>query len=75
MIYKLQIYFMMFFIFSVAGWIMECSLSVIEKHKFVNRGFLIGPYCPIYGVGVVCVQLLLGNFASNILIYRNIQRI
>ena len=59
MIYKLQIYFMMFLIYSVAGWIMECTLSIIQKHKFVNRGFLIGPYCPIYGVGVVSVHLLL----------------
>ena len=66
MIYKLQIYFMMFLIYSVAGWIMECTLSIIQKHKFVNRGFLIGPYCPIYGVGVVSVHLLLSNFADNI---------
>ena len=53
MIYNLEILFMMFIIYAVAGWIMECTLGVIEKHKFVNRGFLIGPYCPIYGVGVV----------------------
>ena len=66
MIYKLQIYFMMFLIYSVAGWIMECTLSIIQKHKFVNRGFLIGPYCPIYGVGVVSVHLLLSRFANNI---------
>lgn len=66
MIYKLQIYFMMFFIFSIAGWLMECTLSVIQKHKFINRGFLIGPYCPIYGVGVVSVQLLIGSLAKNI---------
>ena len=68
MIYNLEIYFMMFFIYSVAGWIMECTLGVIQKHKFVNRGFLIGPYCPIYGIGVVGVTLLLSRFSNNIIL-------
>ena len=68
MIYNLEIYFIMFIIFSVAGWIMECTLGVIEKDKFVNRGFLIGPYCPIYGVGVVSGTLLLTRFSDNIVL-------
>lgn len=68
MIYELQIYFMIFMIYSVAGWIMECTLSYIQKHKFINRGFLIGPYCPIYGVGVVVGQLFLKDFADNMAI-------
>ncbi len=68
MIYNIEIYFMMFFIYSVAGWIMECILGVIQKHKFVNRGFLIGPYCPIYGVGVVGVSLLLSGFSNNVIL-------
>ena len=68
MIYNLEIYFIMFIIFSVAGWMMECTLGVIEKHKFVNRGFLIGPYCPIYGVGVVSGTLLLTRFSDNIVL-------
>ena len=68
MIYNVEIYFMLFIIYSVLGWIMECTLGVIEKHKFVNRGFLIGPYCPIYGVGVVSVSLLLSRFSNNIIL-------
>lgn len=66
MIHNLEIGFMLFIIYSVGGWIMECTLGLIEKHKFVNRGFLIGPYCPIYGVGVVCVSLLLTRFSNNL---------
>lgn len=66
MIYNLEIYFMMFMIYSIGGWIMECTLGVIQRHKFVNRGFLIGPYCPIYGVGVVSGTLLLSRFSNNI---------
>jgi len=47
---------------------MECTLGLIQKRKFVNRGFLIGPYCPIYGVGVVSVTLLLSRFSDNIIL-------
>lgn len=68
MIYNLEIYFMMFIIYAVAGWIMEVILGLIENHKFVNRGFLIGPYCPIYGVGVVSVSLLLAKISNNIIL-------
>ena len=68
MIYSIEIYFMLFIIYSFLGWIMECTFGVIEKHKFVNRGFLIGPYCPIYGMGVISVSLLLTRFANNLIL-------
>ena len=48
-----------FFLFSVLGWCMEVILKMIELHRFVNRGFLIGPYCPIYGFGVVFIIVIL----------------
>lgn len=68
MIYKIEIYFMLFIIYAFLGWVMECTLGVIQKHKFVNRGFLIGPYCPIYGVGVVGITLLLSKFSDNLIL-------
>ncbi len=46
-------YFLIFIIYSFLGWVWEVVLSLIQRHKFVNRGFLNGPYCPIYGVGVL----------------------
>lgn len=49
--YSLSIYFLYFIIISICGWMMEVTLQLIQKHKFADRGFLIGPYCPIYGVG------------------------
>ena len=52
-------YFMLFFIYAILGWIIETTLVSIEKRKFVNRGFLIGPYCPIYGYGAILITLLL----------------
>ena len=41
----------LYFVFSVLGWMMEVTLKYIQYHRFINRGFLIGPYCPIYGSG------------------------
>ena len=43
----------LFFCYSVAGWCMEVILKYIQFHRFINRGFLIGPYCPIYGSGEI----------------------
>ena len=45
----------LFFIYSIAGWVMEVFLKYLEYKRFINRGFLIGPYCPIYGAGAVIV--------------------
>ena len=46
-------YFLYFIIYSFIGWLWEGIISLIRDHKIVNRGFLIGPYCPIYGCGAL----------------------
>lgn len=51
-------FILLFVVFSILGWCMEVSLKYIEFHRFINRGFLIGPYCPIYGSGVLCITLM-----------------
>ena len=62
---KLFIYFM---IYSMLGWLIE-SLYVSYAHKrIVNSGFLIGPYCPIYGLGSLIVLFLLSSFHHNIIL-------
>lgn len=40
-----------FVIFSFLGWVYECLYCAIKSGKWENRGFLIGPICPIYGFG------------------------
>lgn len=40
---------------------MEVVVTFFQKKKFVNRGFLIGPYCPIYGYGCLLIIILLEN--------------
>ena len=44
-----------FFIYAFLGWCTEVSYAATKTGKFVNRGFLNGPWCPIYGFGVVIV--------------------
>lgn len=53
--------FFLFMFYSIVGWILEVLNSVVQEHKFVNRGFLIGPYCPIYGFGCVMITICLWN--------------
>lgn len=52
-------YILLFFFCSMLGWLMEVTCKLIQFHRFINRGFLIGPYCPIYGFGAVFVTWLL----------------
>ncbi|MEE8808647.1 MAG: putative ABC transporter permease [Lactimicrobium sp.] len=53
-----------FLIYSFLGWCLEVIWHAIVQHKIVNRGFLNGPVCPIYGFGM-CGLLLLSNIISN----------
>lgn len=62
---NLILYFILFLIYSLLGWIFEVTLSLVTKKKFINRGFLIGPYCPIYGIGSLFVIFLLNNYLDR----------
>ena len=42
-----------FFLYGCIGWGVEVVYAAIKEHKLVNRGFLCGPICPIYGFGMV----------------------
>ena len=54
------IYFITYLIlYSFAGWILESVCKTIEQRKFVNSGFLNGPFCPIYGFGAIIMLLCL----------------
>ena len=48
-----------FIIYAFLGWCSEVAFAAVNKGKFVNRGFLNGPVCPIYGVGMLVVVLCL----------------
>lgn len=65
MFYTLKVYFVLFLIYSFMGWCMEVGVSLVQRKKFVNRGFLLGPYCPIYGSGAILITLLLNGFKDK----------
>ena len=54
-----------FFIYAFAGWVWECIFCSLKAKKihFINRGFLVGPICPIYGFGCV-LGMLVGQWIS-----------
>lgn len=58
-------YFLLFIIYSIIGWILELLFSIVELKRIVNRGFLIGPYCPIYGAGCLLLVILLSSYADD----------
>ncbi len=65
MINNICYYFIIFIIYSFIGWSIEVIGKLIEKHRFINRGFLIGPICPIYGFGCLAIILLLSKYKSD----------
>ena len=65
---NIELYILIFFIYSFAGWFMESVGGILNVKKFVNRGFLIGPYCPVYGCGVVLITLLLDKYKNDIIL-------
>ena len=54
-------------IYSFFGWVWETCYVSVKSGKFVNRGFINGPLCTIYGFGAVSVYVILRPFSDNIL--------
>ncbi|MCI5971193.1 MAG: putative ABC transporter permease [Oscillospiraceae bacterium] len=67
--YTLEKYFLYFILYAVIGWIYESILCSVTSRKFVNRGFLNGPYCPIYGAGALLNILILGKIKNPVLLF------
>lgn len=57
-----------FFLFSVLGWIVESIYMSFCNKKLTNRGFMTGPFCPIYGVGAVVGYLILHPLADHVVV-------
>jgi len=62
------IYFSYFVFYSFLGWICETTYCFIIDKQYVNRGFLNGPFCPIYGVGALSVIIMLTPVSDNIIL-------
>lgn len=57
-----------FFTYSFLGWCAEVAFAAVRQRQFVNRGFLNGPLCPIYGIGVTAVVTLLAPYTDHLLV-------
>ena len=60
---------LIFIIYAFLGWCIEVIYSTIMSRKFANRGFLNGPYCPVYGFSVIAVIALLFPIKDNLIVY------
>lgn len=60
--------YLMFFIYSFIGWNLEVIYYGVTEDRFINRGFLSGPLCPVYGLGFYAAVWLFGPLANNFFI-------
>lgn len=65
-LYTLPQYVCFFFIYAVLGWCVEVAFAAVNTRQLVNRGFLNGPACPIYGFGMVGLLAVLGPWQNNV---------
>ena len=61
--YQIAAYFL---IYSFLGWCLEVVYQAIKRGKVINRGFLNGPVCPVYGFGVIAVFALTKTVLPNL---------
>ena len=63
-IHQLMVAWTYFFFYCVGGWVVESTYCSVAERHFINRGFLNGPYLPIYGCGGIASALLLSRIGS-----------
>ncbi len=66
--YDLKTWFLLFMIYSFIGWFIEVIDIFLITKKWINRGFLLGPYCPIYGYGSLFIIYFLHSYTDNPLV-------
>lgn len=57
-------WFLYFIIYSFVGWVYESIVESVQHRRWINRGFLSGPFIPIYGAGAVLALFCLQPFAA-----------
>lgn len=62
---KARDYFIIFFVYAVIGWLYEVLLFYFRGDGLINRGFLYGPYLPVYGFGALLLVVLLSKLLNR----------
>ncbi len=66
MIYSLNDFIWLFFLYSFIGWCIEVCYAAFRNRKFINRGFVNSPLCPIYGFGSILFAIFLPELTENL---------
>lgn len=65
-----KVFFLWFMMYSFLGWFYESTIcSLVKYHKLINRGYLKGPLCPIYGAGAVLNFMLIGWIDNWVILF------
>lgn len=63
--YNLIEWLLFFYFYCFIGWVWESCYVSAKKHKWINRGFMHGPFLPLYGSGAVTILLITIPFRGN----------
>ncbi|MCT7748721.1 MAG: putative ABC transporter permease, partial [Lactobacillus crispatus] len=66
--YTISEIIVLFFTYSVIGWLWETFYCSIKDHHYDYRGFLFGPYCPVYGFAVTTILICTKDVRDNLLL-------
>ena len=55
-----------FFAYSFIGWILETVVGTVHRKQFINRGFVTGPVCLVYGIAAVGMSVFLWELLGNL---------
>ena len=64
-LYSLREQYLYFIVCSMIGWVYEVGLGLIKEEGFVNRGFMFGPWLPVYGVGGLIILFLMSRILGS----------
>lgn len=67
MVYSFYQLLWLYMIYSFIGWCGEVVVAAVKRHRFVNRGAVSGPFCPIYGLGAAVVAVFFPELKGNLL--------
>lgn len=65
MVYSFYQLLWLYMIYSFIGWCGEVAVAAVKRHRFVNRGAVSGPFCPIYGLGDAVVAVFFPELKGN----------